>query len=339
MAKDKKNVRILSIYEDLRTGKVLSKVENAQRFGVDERSIQRDIDDLRAFLSNCSVLTGDSRRIIYDRQAGGYRLVGDPSPLMSNSEILAVSKILLESRAFPKQDMALLIDKLVAGCVPQENSKIVTALLANEKFHYMELTKPVPVQDILWQLGSAIQRRRRLELDYCRQGEDTPNIHRVVEPVGLLFSEYYFYLNAYIVEETQGKWLHRHDWPAIFRVDRIAGYREHGTSFSLPYASRFQEGEFRQRVQFMYGGSLQQIRFRYTGPSVEAVLDRLPTAQIQQKEESGWILQAEVFGEGILMWLLSQGDKVEVLSPTSLRNQMEKILLSMIGRYRSVLES
>lgn len=335
MTKDKKNTRILSIYEDLRTGKVLDKGETARRFGVDERSIQRDVDDLRAFLSDRSSLEGDSRRIIYDRQAKGYRLTWDPSHLMTNSEILAVSKILLESRAFPRQEMSQLIDKLVAGCVPQDNHKLVTDLLANEKFHYVELTEPVPLQELLWTLGSAIRRQRRLELNYRRQGEDAPGIRRVVEPVGLLFSEYYFYLNAYIVEENQGKWLHRHNWPSVFRVDRITDCREQGSAFSLPYANRFQEGEFRQRVQFMYGGALRQIRLRYTGPSVEAVLDRLPTAQIQKKEDAGWIIQAEVFGEGILMWLLSQGDKVEILSPTSLRDQMKEILLSMLGRYQS----
>ena len=36
--------------------------------------------------------------------------------------------------------------------------------------------------------------------------------------------------------------------------------------FSVPYKDRFQEGEMRKRIQFMYGGELQRIRFEYTGP-------------------------------------------------------------------------
>ena len=60
----------------------------------------------------------------------------------------------------------------------------------------------------------------------------------------------------------------------------------------------------------MYGGRLQQIKFRYTGPSIEAVLDRLPTAQIVQQDETGWTVTAEVFGKGIDMWLRSQGDSI-----------------------------
>lgn len=336
MARDKKNFRIFSIYEDLRAGKVLNKTETARRFGVDVRSIQRDVDDLRAFLAERAAAEGGDLRITYDRQAKGYRLEWADSPLMTNSEILAVSKILLESRAFPKAELSALLNKLVAGCVPQENSKMVSDLLANEKFHYTELTEPVSVQDRLWTLGSAIRRQRRLELDYRRQGENEPGVHRIVEPVSLMFSEYYFYLNAYIAEEKeQGRWSHRHEWPSVFRVDRITACREQGTTFALPYNGRFQEGEFRRRVQFMYGGALRQVRFRYRGPSVHAVLDRLPTAQIESSGDKSWIIRAEVFGDGILMWLLSQGDKIEVLSPPSLRNQMRDRLLSMLKQYQT----
>ena len=70
----------------------------------------------------------------------------------------------------------------------------------------------------------------------------------------------------------------------------------------------------RKRIQFMYGGELQTIRFEYTGPSLESVLDRLPTAKVLQVTEKGWIVEAEVFGTGIQMWVRSQGDYIKVLS-------------------------
>ena len=66
----------------------------------------------------------------------------------------------------------------------------------------------------------------------------------------------------------------------------------------------------------MYGGKLQTIRFRYKGPSLEAVLDRLPTAKVVQKDNEGWVIDAEVFGKGIEMWLRSQGDYVELMGGT-----------------------
>ena len=48
--KQSKNARVLDLYERLCAGKVINKAEESRRFGVDERSIQRDIDDIRAFL-------------------------------------------------------------------------------------------------------------------------------------------------------------------------------------------------------------------------------------------------------------------------------------------------
>ena len=57
----------------------------------------------------------------------------------------------------------------------------------------------------------------------------------------------------------------------------------------------------------MYGGKLERIKFKYTGPSIEAVLDRLPTAEIISQDEDGWTVEAEVFGKGVDMWLRSQG--------------------------------
>lgn len=329
-----KNSRILDMYERLCAGKVLNKSEEALRFGIDERSVQRDIDDIRAYLSERSVSNGDDRQVVYDRQRKGFLLSDYQSPLMTNSEILAVSKILLESRAFTKKDMSIILDKLISGCVPQKNMKLVSDLLANEKFHYVELTNPAGIQDKLWDIGGDIQQRRLLEICYQRQGADADSaVRRVVEPVSILFSEYYFYLNAYIVEASDGKYTHKYDYPAVFRVDRIAEYRLLDQTFTLPYANRFQEGEFRKRVQFMYPGRLQNLRIRYTGTSVDAILDRLPTAKILSQENGAFIIEAEVYGKGIIMWLLSQGDRVEVLAPESLRQEMRNTLTRILEKY------
>lgn len=331
--KQSKNNRILDLYRRLCEGKVIRKPEESARFGVDERSIQRDIDDLRAFFEELAK-EGDDREIVYDRVKKGFVLSNHQSPLMSNGEILAVSKILLESRAFTKAEMSAVLDKLISGCVPQKNMKLVSDLLSNELFHYVEVTNPTGVQEKLWDLGADIRDRFLMELSYQRQDAAKPPVKRVVEPVSIIFSDYYFYLNAYIDEQDDtGQFQHKYSYPAVFRVDRIADYRLLDERFSLPYADRFQEGEFRKRVQFMYPGRLENIHFRYSGKSVDAVLDRLPTAEIESQDESGSVIRAEVYGKGIVMWLLSQGERVEVLSPKDLRTELRETLKKMLANY------
>ena len=138
-----KNARVLDMYYRLCQGKVINKAEAAGRYGVDERSIQRDIDDIRAFLDELNVSGGsDGRRIEYSRGDKGFYMTGNEERLLNNSEILAVSKILLESRAFTRKEIGSILNKLVEQCVPQRNQKVVSDLIANEKYHYVELSHP-----------------------------------------------------------------------------------------------------------------------------------------------------------------------------------------------------
>ena len=331
-----KNSRTLSIYIRLCAGKLINKAEEANRFGVDERSIQRDIDDIRAFLEDQKTeRSTESREIIYDRVHKGFTMTGADGSAMTNSEILAVSKILLESRAFSKTEMDALLGKLIEGCVPLRNMKLVSDLIANEKYHYVELTNPSYDRDSLWNLGVAVRNHNLLEISYHRAEAVDECVKRMIEPVGIVFSEYYFYLNAFLVEkDASGKYVHKYSYPAVFRVDRIISIRETGQKFKVPYNGRFEEGEFRKRVQFMYSGELMRVKFRFYGGSAEAVLDRLPTAKIVSRQQDQYEIEAEVFGKGIMMWLLSQGEKVKVLSPEWLREEMKGTLEKMVERYQ-----
>lgn len=331
-----KNSRTLSIYIRLCAGKLINKAEEANHFGVDERSIQRDIDDIRAFLEDQKTeRSTESREIIYDRVHKGFTMTGADGSAMTNSEILAVSKILLESRAFSKKEMDILLGKLIEGCVPLRNMKLVSDLIANEKYHYVELTNPSYDRDSLWNLGVAVRNHNLLEISYHRAEAVDECVKRMIEPVGIVFSEYYFYLNAFLVEkDASGKYVHKYSYPAVFRVDRIISIRETGQKFKVPYNGRFEEGEFRKRVQFMYSGELMRVKFRFYGGSAEAVLDRLPTAKIVSRQQDQYEIEAEVFGKGIMMWLLSQGEKVKVLSPEWLREEMKGTLEKMVERYQ-----
>ena len=209
--------------------------------------------------------------------------------------------------------MLPILDKLITCCVPEQNKAAVNQLIANEKFHYIEPHHGKPILDRLWDIGQAIQSHQVMEIQYERMKEPKLVIRRV-EPVGIMFSEYYFYLTAFLQDVDREAEFEKPDdlFPTIYRIDRIASFKVLNEHFRVPYSTRFEEGEFRKRVQFMYGGKLERIRFRYTGPSLEAVLDRLPTAKILKEDADGWDVEAEVFGKGIEMWLRSQGEHIKV---------------------------
>lgn len=60
---DQKTERVLDIYSRLSKGMLLNKAEEARRFNVNVRSIQRDIDDIRNYFSEYPEL---GTELIYD---------------------------------------------------------------------------------------------------------------------------------------------------------------------------------------------------------------------------------------------------------------------------------
>lgn len=305
--------RLLAMYAQLAEGKPLYKAREAVKYNCSLRSIQRDIEDLRSFFADRSETTGVVQELIYDRKLNAYRLVPPLRNLLTNEETFAVLKVLLESRSLTKVELFPILEKLISCCVPPDNRRQVTDLIANEKYHYVEPRHKKEILEKMWNLSAAIRAHKEIKITYMRQSGD--DVSRVLKPVGIMFSEFYFYLVGFIDKENQLEKIkfevENDPFPTIYRIDRIKEYVVTDTHFNVPYQNRFEEGEFRKRVQFMYGGKLQKIKFWYKGPSVEAVLDRLPTAKIEQHNGNGYLISAEVFGKGINMWLRSQGDMVE----------------------------
>lgn len=83
----------------------------------------------------------------------------------------------------------------------------------------------------------------------------------------------------------------------------------------------------------MWPEKLRTIRFEFSGPSVQAVLDKLPTAKIIERLGGNrFLIEAEVYGDGIKMWLLSQGTWVKVISPTEFVDEI-KMEVEAIAKY------
>jgi predicted DNA-binding transcriptional regulator YafY len=303
-----KKQRILEIYLKLLLNKEINIEKLAIEFDVCGRSISRDIKDLRDFFKSA----GEKNEIIYNSRSNAYTLQSNDEERLSNDEILAVCKILLDSRAFVKDEMISIIDKILGQCTPMRDYKKVEKLIENEKFHYIEPRHKSKYLDKLWKLGDAIQNQTKIEISYSTTNKKI--VKRKLHPVGMMFSEYYFYLLAYIENANREHFANADDkFPTIYRIDRIKWLEVLNENFPVYHKDRFEEGMFRKRVQFMTGGRLRKLRFKYFGGSLEAVLDRLPTAVVKGEQDGCFLIEAEVFGDGVDRWILSQGKEVEVL--------------------------
>lgn len=315
-----KSYRVLSIIDRLKRGESVSRPQLSVDFSVSEKTIQRDVDDIKAFLQE-----KEFSDVKYDAIRHGYVLVNKPENQMSNQEIFAICKILIESRAFNKVEFSELYKKITNLSSAFDRAKIHD-LLANECFNYIPLKHGKPLLDLIWQIGDYIKQQHYIEFDYQRQDKTSKSY--IVKPVGLVFSEFYFYLVAYIKDLDK-------PFPAIFRLDRIDNPSQKRDRFSIDENERFKEGEFKNHTQFMYSGHMTTIRFKFHGSSIDAVFDKLPTARYPDPINQPDLIEAEVYGTGIKMWLLSQREYVEVIRPKEFREEMAQIVENMYQIYHN----
>lgn len=300
--KSNKGYRLLNIYERLNMGEKVNKSDLADEFGVTQKTIQRDLDDLRMYFYDNHQFEADAE-IRYDRSANTYSLIRQQRNCLTNTEVLAACKILLESRALCKSELFRIIDKILLQASDNDRP-IIKSLLMSEYNGFVELKHKKKLLSPIWLLSECIESCHIISFYYVRQDGKTSK--KTVKPVAIMFSEFYFYLIAFSADETQA-------YPVIYRIDRMTDIKKENKKFFIPYRDHFSDSEFRKRVQFMYSGELKTVTFEYTGV-LEAILDRLPTAKIISREGDKYTISAESYGDGILMWLHAQGEKTRVIS-------------------------
>ena len=316
-----KMYRVLEIFFRGMRGEDLSVQRLADEYEVSTKSITRSINELKNFLADHRDLAGRTE-LQYSHQNRCYRLILDE--FLCSKELFSLVEVMIGARAFSKEELLLLTTKLKRFTTPDDREKL-NELIRKELYHYPEVKHDCQsVQDYLWQLVNCISEKQEISIDYYRMDRKWVT-HRLC-PASVMFTDYYFYLIAFVTEDQKKN-------PYYFRIDRIRQITVHRKKFSGEDIPAFDEGLLRERSLFMWPGKLQTIRFEFSGPSFQAVLDKIPTAKIIERDGRKYTIEAEVYGNGIKMWLLSQGAWVKVLAPQEFVHEMKAEIDKMRTAY------
>lgn len=318
-----KKYRVLDIYQRLLCGEYVSVQKLAEEYEVSSKSISRDINELKNFLYDSQDRMAGCE-ILYSYQEKAYYLEMDS--FLWSKELLVILKILIASRSLNKEQMNLIIQKL-ESFMSAKDKALVHELVSKEIYHYMPVGADCEnVLENLWGISQCIKEQKEITIDYYKM--DRSKITRKVKPLSIVFSEYYFYLIA--SHTFDGKEVNR-----FYRMDRIVKYIKHRTGFQIRYTNKFDEGELKNKIQYMWPGQgiERTVTFEFQGPSVQAVLDKLPGSEIIKQENNKYTIRARVYGDGIKMFLLSQGAWVKVLEPLSFVQEMKEEIIAMKNRY------
>mgnify|MGYP002712674910 FL=1 len=312
---------VLDLYLKFMAGQRLTKLEIKDILEhKSERTVQRYIADLNTFFED------KNKKIVMNQTDKKYELIRNDHASFDKEQLLAILKILIASRGLSKEEIQHVIIRLKQQ-VSDENYKIIEKAIKSEMIHYVPMNHGEPLFHKLWELNELIQQEKTIEFEYFN-AMNRGRIHNI-KPMYITYSELYFYLVG-INEKEQ---------VIIFRVDRIQEFKVTDDKFKVtddkfkvPHSPYIREGELKKRIYFMYGGEWKKVVFEFNGGIIESVLDRFPTAKLIKKDyiHNRFTVEIEVIGDGILMWFLSQGSRVKVLSPTDLKqkhiNEVKKII-------------
>lgn len=319
-AKNKKN-RMLEIFLRTILGEETNVRELADDYGVSTKSIARDISEIRNFLYDKRELSNFTD-LKYSGSSKTYSIEFDN--VLLSKELIAIIKAMIGCRAFSKEELQTIINKLKTF-TSRHDATMLDQIIGKEMLHYSPIGSDCEsVIDQLWKLTRCIHERKEISVSYYKVNRKL--VTRRIMPVAITFSDYYFYLIAYRCDKD--------DWkPLYYRIGRIENIVEHRKHFTLAPEHDFDVGELRKKIQFMFPGEFRKIKFSYTGPSVQAILDRLPTAKVVEEKDGTYIIEAEIYGTGINMFLLSQGRSVKVLGPDDFVEEMKQEIAEMKAMY------
>lgn len=319
---DKKN-RILSILYTLLFGGTITASGLAGEYHVSEKSILRDISMIRSFLAENRNLVGNIE-LEYDRKRNVYKL--SRSDGIQARELLIILKILLGSRVFKKEELRELIRKLTVFSSCTER-RMFQDFWKNEMEYYRQasIKENSHLYELVWGLEKWIKEGKSIEVTYKKL--NGKKVERQLSPIAVVFSGFYFYLLACRGDMENSAVIY-------YRIDRIEQIRKREVKVPIEIEEKRHLERARLYNQKMFMGEYMKIRFVYTGPSVEAILDKFPTADIVSQDEERTEITAMVeYSRGTIMELLSQGSWVKVLGPEKLLNDMKAEVQSMKQMY------
>lgn len=310
--------RLLSIFFRLQSGERLSKSELAREYQVSEKSIQRDF----AFLSHFLLSMPDfGEELLYDTKTHQRYL--QKTSRFNKKDILVISKILLENRAFNKTENNTLLDGLLEF-LNKDDRQAVYEIIASERLNYAELSDATNKIDKIWEFSEFIRQSQMVEFDYTSPYREGVKPHTALF-VSLYYDDHYFYLKGFDVDKQ--KYLD-------FRLDRIIAWRRSNAKKPIiSYRDKFRDGEVRNYKIDAFTGEQISLRIRYRqDPTI--ILDRFPNSKILNQSGKEVEIQIDTqYTFGLKRYLISQLDNLIVLSPQYLINDIREILEKMQKNY------
>ena len=125
-----------------------------------------------------------------------YEMVHNSSETFDKTQVLAILKILISTRALSEDELQMIVNNLTKH-MSDENQHVIENI-QSELVHYEPMNHGEPLLNKVWDLNHIIQQNRVIEFNYFN-AMNKGRTH-VIKPMYITFSELYFYLVGLMIK-------------------------------------------------------------------------------------------------------------------------------------------
>lgn len=159
-----KVTRVLMLFYNLCEGKYVYKKEYCMDHGIAERSFDRDIEDIRLFLSE--IYSGND--IVYDRNNKCYHLAYVSSGHLSGEETAAILNLILKTDTLCAEEKYRLLENLIS-VTETSRRQLVEKMIKKQLLSAQTDHDTPPLMKLQWDISLCITDEHILELMYKNQ--------------------------------------------------------------------------------------------------------------------------------------------------------------------------
>lgn len=213
-----KVTRILFLYRALMKGALIYKSSACVNFGISPRSFDRDIQDIRLFLSE----SFSNLELVFDEERQGYGIKNvDTRREIGTGEAYILTKLLLDSRQMRTDDQEEIVKIMLSQLSSTEKRRVIPVLSHSPKpSPCLNKASVKLVEDLLL----SIERKDRISLQFETQYQE-----RICVPYSVEFRNRDAFLAAWDLEENQ---------PLLYVLDEIRSYVPANYPYELSEAQK-----------------------------------------------------------------------------------------------------
>lgn len=288
-----------------------------------------DIDVERKTVSKDIELLQTAYPLPIEHERGGkkYRL---GSRLFEFSELKLIIDCIASSKTLTEKKSQELIEKLKKLCSKHERATLWGQIIVTDRAK----TQNSHVHYYIQMINDAIANRRKLTFQYFYYDVDKKKKlswggrYYSIHPYAMIYVD-----NNYYVLGMDEKNETKH-----YRLDRMMNVSTQRSSGSWNKEQAKADLENFTKYTFsMHGGERVRVKMRFDNKLVSMVLDRFGHDTVLRKDgalhfivEQPIAISSQFFG-----WMFSLGEKAEILSPTSVKEQMMEQMKKTLAFYES----